>query len=375
MKERIRKEVRQEIAHKKAEEKTLHDQIMQEELKKEIYKEELEKANIGNKSNSRQENQKVSDETINPQKQETFLAQERQKKFEQTTKRTLDTDLNYQNNSNNPQIKRNEFLNSKAKTFTHMQDTDAVYADKRAFYLGLGYQLGLVESKLKTTNYGIQIKSLLSISGMLEQQTETDYEISNGFGVVLGYKWVGKSQITKYFGFRWGLFYDLTASTYNRGDYFYENTINTETKEHIYKKNGDIKISTYGTYLDFLVNAYNGEKFFIGSRFGLAFGGSSYSVGDKNVYESYLKQYVGGNLTYKTFQFIVDVGVRMGGKHSSFEWGVKFPTISNTYMQANINAHEILSLLHGLSNLNAKLPYSVTFQRNLALYFNYIYSF
>uniref|UniRef100_UPI000CF038D4 outer membrane protein n=1 Tax=Helicobacter cetorum TaxID=138563 RepID=UPI000CF038D4 len=317
-----------------------------------------------------------------PEKQESFLEQERRKKIERTERAIKHENLHI---NWNPQANSSDSQSKKIRSFRFSnndnQDTKR-YADKSAFYLGLGYQLGNVGKTLTTTNYAIQVQKQgfldldSTISLNQEQHSSSSSSISNGVGIVLGYKWVGKHKRTKWSGFRWGLFGDLTASTYQRGSYFYNNTISaTNSNEQIYQKNGDIKIITYGTYLDWLINAYNGDKFFAGFRLGVAFGGANYSVSDTNVYQSYLKQYVGGNLTYGTFQFLVNLGVRLGGRHNHFEFGVKIPTISDTYMQANTNKHKILSLLYGMGSLNAKLPYSVTFQRNFALYFNYIFSF
>ncbi|WP_104713525.1 outer membrane protein [Helicobacter cetorum] len=277
----------------------------------------------------------------------------------------------------------------------------STYADKSAFYIGGGYQLGAV-SKSQINLALMQQFSMLgfgyaTLSQDVSQVNQTpsiplfpplvnpspaigsvflNYQkgepksstaISNGFGLTLGYKIIGKHKHTKWAGVRFGIFYDFSASTYKRGAYFYNLTM---------QKTNPIMISTYGAYLDWLINAYNGEKFFVGFRLGIAFAGASYSLKDSKIYQAYLNEYFGGNTTTSAFQFLVNLGVRLGGKHNHFEFGIKIPTIESNYMQANTNNvrnnKKIQNLFYsGYSNI----PYNIAFKRDFALYFNYIYSF
>ncbi len=88
------------------------------------------------------------------------------------------------------------------------------YADRSAFYLGLGYQLGSIQCNSSNLNlFQNFTRTQIIFSDGLSPVFKNSY-VSNGLGVQVGYKWVGKHEETKWFGFRWGLFYDLSASLY-----------------------------------------------------------------------------------------------------------------------------------------------------------------
>ncbi len=79
------------------------------------------------------------------------------------------------------------------------------YADQSAFYLGLGYQLGSIQHNYSNLNLSQQFnKSQIIFSDGLSPVFKNSY-VSNGLGVQAGYKWVGKHEETKWFGFRWGI--------------------------------------------------------------------------------------------------------------------------------------------------------------------------
>ncbi|AFI04673.1 outer membrane protein [Helicobacter cetorum] len=258
------------------------------------------------------------------------------------------------------------------------------YADKSAFYMGLGYQLGSIQHNntninLTSAQVAIKDKSYTLLNSALSPTYKRSY-VSNGFGLMLGYKWVGKHKETKWFGFRWGLFYDMSASVYGRGNLSY-NGYNTFTANPFaYQKTESIVISTYGTYMDLLLNAYNGDKFFAGFSVGVAFAGVNYDLSDKKTYKNYLKSAFGGKINDNAFQFLVNLGVRLGGKHNQFGFGIKIPTYYlNNYMAMN-NPHndekDILKTTALLKGGNiVSLPYREVFRRNYSIYFNYIYSF
>lgn len=78
------------------------------------------------------------------------------------------------------------------------------YADRSAFYLGFGYQLGSIQHNYSNLNLSQQFnKSQIIFSDGLSPVFKNSY-VSNGLGVQAGYKWVGKHEETKWFGFRWG---------------------------------------------------------------------------------------------------------------------------------------------------------------------------
>ncbi|EMH09430.1 outer membrane protein [Helicobacter pylori] len=235
------------------------------------------------------------------------------------------------------------------------------YADRSAFYLGLGYQLGSIQHNSSNLNLSQRFnKSQIIFSDSLSPVFKNSY-VSNGLGVQVGYKWVGKHEETKWFGFRWGLFYDLSASLYGS------------------QESQSIIISTYGTYMDLLLNAYNGDKFFAGFNLGIAFAGVYDRLSDALLYQALLQNTFGGKVNLNGFQFLVDLGVRLGNEHNQFGFGIKIPTyyFNHYYSMNNIsNSNEnVLKVLRFLEYGINSLLYQVDFRRNYSVYFNYTYSF
>ncbi|MGN8439743.1 outer membrane protein [Helicobacter pylori] len=235
------------------------------------------------------------------------------------------------------------------------------YADRSAFYLGLGYQLGSIQHNSSNLNLSQRFnKSQIIFSDSLSPVFKNSY-VSNGLGVQVGYKWVGKHEETKWFGFRWGLFYDLSASLYGP------------------KESQSVIISTYGTYMDLLLNAYNGDKFFAGFNLGVAFAGVYDRLSDALLYQALLQNTFGGKVDPNGFQFLVDLGVRLGNEHNQFGFGIKIPTyyFNHYYSMNNIsnNSENVLKVLRFLEYGINSLLYQVDFRRNYSVYFNYTYSF
>ncbi|WP_305864874.1 outer membrane protein [Helicobacter pylori] len=235
------------------------------------------------------------------------------------------------------------------------------YADRSAFYLGLGYQLGSIQHNSSNLNLSQQFnKSQIIFSDGLSPVFKNSY-VSNGLGVQVGYKWVGKHEETKWFGFRWGLFYDLSTSLYGQ------------------KESQSIIISTYGTYMDLLLNAYNGDKFFAGFNLGIAFAGVYDKLSDALLYQTLLQNTFGGKVNLNGFQFLVNLGVRLGNKRNQFGFGIKIPTyyFNHYYSMNNIsnNSEDVLKVLRFLEYGINSLLYQVDFRRNYSVYFNYTYSF
>ncbi|MGL2356511.1 outer membrane protein [Helicobacter pylori] len=235
------------------------------------------------------------------------------------------------------------------------------YADRSVFYLGLGYQLGSIQHNYSNLNLFQQFnKSQIVFSDGLSPVFKNSY-VSNGLGVQVGYKWVGKHEETKWFGFRWGLFYDLSASLYGL------------------KESQSVIISTYGTYMDLLFNAYNGDKFFAGFNLGIAFAGVYDKVSDELLYQALLLDTFGGKVDPNGFQFLVGLGVRLGNKRNQFGFGIKIPTyyFNHYYSMNNIsnNSGDVLKVLRFLEYGINSLLYQVDFRRNYSVYFNYTYSF
>ncbi|WP_121502333.1 outer membrane protein [Helicobacter pylori] len=235
------------------------------------------------------------------------------------------------------------------------------YADRSAFYLGLGYQLGSIQHNSSNLNLSQRFnKSQIIFSDSLSPVFKNSY-VSNGLGVQVGYKWVGKHEETKWFGFRWGLFYDLSASLYGS------------------QESQSVIISTYGTYMDLLLNAYNGDKFFAGFNLGVAFAGVYDKLSDALLYQTLLQNTFGGKVNSNGFQFLVDLGVRLGNKHNQFGFGIKIPTyyFNHYYSMNNIsnNSENVLKVLRFLEYGINSLLYQVDFRRNYSVYFNYTYSF
>ncbi|GAA9994738.1 outer membrane protein [Helicobacter pylori] len=235
------------------------------------------------------------------------------------------------------------------------------YADRSAFYLGLGYQLGSIQRNSSNLNlFQNFTRTQIIFSDGLSPVFKNSY-VSNGLGVQVGYKWVGKHEETKWFGFRWGLFYDLSTSLYSQ------------------KESQSIIISTYGTYMDLLLNAYNGDKFFAGFNLGIAFAGVYDKLSDALLYQVLLQNTFDGKVDPNGFQFLVDLGVRLGNKCNQFGFGIKIPTyyFNHYYSMNNIsnNSEDVLKVLRFLEYGINSLLYQVDFRRNYSVYFNYTYSF
>ncbi|MGL2787795.1 outer membrane protein [Helicobacter pylori] len=235
------------------------------------------------------------------------------------------------------------------------------HADRSAFYLGLGYQLGSIQHNSSNLNLSQRFnKSQIIFSDGLSPVFKNSY-VSNGLGVQVGYKWVGKHEETKWFGFRWGLFYDLSASLYGS------------------QESQSVIISTYGTSMDLLLNAYNGDKFFAGFNLGIAFAGVYDRLSDALLYQALLQNTFGGKVNSNGFQFLVDLGVRLGNEHNQFGFGIKIPTyyFNHYYSMNNIsnNSEDVLKVLRFLEYGINSLLYQVDFRRNYSVYFNYTYSF
>ncbi|GAA6919645.1 outer membrane protein [Helicobacter pylori] len=235
------------------------------------------------------------------------------------------------------------------------------YADRSAFYLGLGYQLGSIQRNSSNLNlFQNFTRTKIIFSDGLSPVFKNSY-VSNGLGVQVGYKWVGKHEETKWFGFRWGLFYDLSASLYGL------------------KESHSVIISTYGTYMDLLFNAYNGDKFFAGFNLGIAFAGVYNKLSDALLYQTLLQDTFGGKVDPNGFQFLVDLGVRLGNKRNQFGFGVKIPTyyFNHYYSMNDIsnNSGDVLKVLRFLEYGINSLLYQVDFRCNYSVYFNYTYSF
>ncbi|GAA9076419.1 outer membrane protein [Helicobacter pylori] len=235
------------------------------------------------------------------------------------------------------------------------------YADRSAFYLGLGYQLGSIQRNSSNLNlFQNFTRTQIIFSDGLSPVFKNSY-VSNGLGVQVGYKWVGKHEETKWFGFRWGLFYDLSASLYGL------------------KESQSVIISTYGTHMDLLLNAYNGDKFFAGFNLGIAFAGVYDKVSDELLYQALLLDTFGGKVNPNGFQFLVDLGVRLGNKRNQFGFGIKVPTyyFNHYYSMNNIsnNSGDVLKVLRFLEYGINSVLYRIDFRRNYSVYFNYTYSF
>ncbi|WP_459102567.1 outer membrane protein [Helicobacter pylori] len=235
------------------------------------------------------------------------------------------------------------------------------YADRSAFYLGLGYQLGSIQRNSSNLNlFQNFTRTQILFSDGLSPVFKNSY-VSNGLGVQVGYKWVGKHEETKWFGFRWGLFYDLSASLYGP------------------QESQSVIISTYGTYMDLLFNAYNGDKFFTGFNLGIAFAGVYNKLSDALLYQTLLQDTFGGKVVPNGFQFLVDLGVRLGNEHNQFSFGIKVPTyyFNHYYSMNNIsnNSEDVLKVLRFLEYGINSVLYRVDFRRNYSVYFNYTYSF
>ncbi|WP_231283050.1 outer membrane beta-barrel protein [Helicobacter cetorum] len=323
-----------------------------------------------------------------------------------------------QEDMNNKFFKKVKEKLKKAHAQKQVDKTKKRYADKSAFYLGVGYEFDFVSNNL----FGI------SSTGKHTSKTPSMF---NGLGVAMGYKYILKKH--KWLGFRGGAFYDVSvpfvslSSIDNEIDNAESNlnntingmnnsmnnavsgcttnqdtttcnysssvcttsqdTINCNYSDYSSSSNGSIDyaigtpqisaIQTYGANLDVLLNVANHQRIFFGFRVGIGLAGASYSISNSSDYASYLKP-LKDKVNNTTFQFLVNLGMRIGGKHNHFEWGVKIPTINNTYFDIGSQANsQIQQAMQGLGSFGSSyaLPSKSTMRRFLALYFEYIFSF
>ncbi len=186
-------------------------------------------------------------------------------------------------------------------------------ADRNTFYLGVGYQLSAINTSFST-----------------ESVDKSYFMTGNGFGVVLGGKFVAKTQAVEHVGFRYGLFYDQTFSSYKSS------------------------ISTYGLEFSGLWDAINSPKRFLGIEFGLGIAGATYMP--RGAMHGVIAQHLGKENSL--FQLLVNVGVRLGSLHNEIAFGLKFPVIPNKRTE----------MIDGLST-------TTLWHRLPVAYVNYIYNF
>ncbi|GAA7378182.1 outer membrane protein [Helicobacter pylori] len=187
------------------------------------------------------------------------------------------------------------------------------FADRNTFYLGVGYQLSAINTSFST-----------------ESVDKSYFMTGNGFGVVLGGKFVAKTQAVEHVGFRYGLFYDQTFSSHKS------------------------YISTYGLEFSGLWDAFNSQKMFLGLEFGLGIAGATYMPG--GAMHGIIAQNLGKENSL--FQLLVKVGFRFGFFHNEITFGLKFPFIPNKRTE----------IVDGLST-------TTLWHRLPVAYFNYIYNF
>ncbi|WP_104686417.1 outer membrane protein [Helicobacter felis] len=124
-----------------------------------------------------------------------------------------------------------------------------------------------------------------------------------------------------------------------------------------------------GVGIDALFNFYERNKRTFGGFAGVAIGASSWW--NHTSYHSGKAEQInqdGGKATFSpTFvQFIVNVGLRTNfTKHQGFEFGVRVPTIDDPYFTIYDDKTTGLSLSGS----------SLTYRRNVSLYWNYVYNF
>ncbi len=186
-------------------------------------------------------------------------------------------------------------------------------ADRNTFYFGVGYQLSAIRTFFSS-----------------KAVDKSYFMTGNGFGVVLGGKFVAKTKDAEHVGFRYGLFYDQTFSS---------------CKSSIF---------TYGLEFSGLWDAINSPKRFLGVEFGLGIAGATYKPG--GAMHGIIAQNLGKENSL--FQLLVNVGFRLGSFHNEIAFGLKFPVIPNTKTES-IEGLATTTLWH-------RLPVA---------YFNYIYNF
>ncbi|GAA9632380.1 hypothetical protein HpHA96_14200 [Helicobacter pylori] len=97
------------------------------------------------------------------------------------------------------------------------------------------------------------------------------------------------------------------------------------------------------------------------------------------LYQTLLQDTFGGKVNPNGFQFLVNLGVRLGNKHNQFGFGIKVPTyyLNHYYSMNNIsnNSGDVLKVLRFLEYGINSVLYRVDFRRNYSVYFNYTYSF
>ncbi|GAA8937895.1 hypothetical protein HpEKB20_10930 [Helicobacter pylori] len=102
-------------------------------------------------------------------------------------------------------------------------------------------------------------------------------------------------------------------------------------------------------------------------------------LSDALLYQTLLQDTFGGKVDSNGFQFLVNLGVRLGNKHNQFGFGIKIPTyyFNHYYSMNDIsnNSEDVLKVLRFLEYGINSLLYRVDFRRNYSVYFNYTYSF
>ncbi|WP_163555514.1 outer membrane protein [Helicobacter suis] len=244
--------------------------------------------------------------------------------------------------------------------------------ERNAFFVGADYQLGMFTSTEQACADAAQcdgtprVQAVPNGHGAQEiaygNMGKTTFKgninarnhVSNGFGVVVGYKHFFKK--LPELGMRYYGFFDYNASDYR---YFKSIDPNSNWNNSMYHPTN---IFAYGVGTDVLFNPqiFNKENFHFGFFAGAAIGGSSF--GPMNWYYKKLMETYGGHMRISSFNFFLNGGIRFGTKHNGFEVGIKIPLIRTNYYTA-------------LGNIPAGLPFKATLQRDFAFYWRYLVDF
>ncbi|WP_104578877.1 outer membrane protein [Helicobacter felis] len=221
-----------------------------------------------------------------------------------------------------------------------------------------------------------------------------------GAGIQVGYKqFFGQS---KHFGLRYYGMFSGQGGSYSA---LYGSGSNADFPVQINQPSANL---FYGVGIDALFNFYERNNRTFGLFAGVMIGGSSWlmggdtaenggcrwqnssqgsAVGPCFIMNNFWKQQAntasepnsGGEVTFSpTFvQFIVNVGLRTNlTKHQGFEFGVRIPTINDPYFTAKNTASGLNGLLKNYGNPGGSdSKYTITFRRNVALYWNYVINF
>ncbi|GMB96244.1 outer membrane protein [Helicobacter sp. NHP22-001] len=236
--------------------------------------------------------------------------------------------------------------------------------ERNAFFVGADYQLGMMTSTEQACATSAQCSSGDGLTtGKWGNMGSTNFRgtlnslshVTNGFGIVLGYKHFFKK--LPEFGLRYYGFFDYADS-----EYHYFNKIGPSGWEQ--NNYHQTNIFAYGVGTDVLFNPkrFNKENFHFGFFAGVAIGGTSW--GPKNGYYYHLAGEYGGHIRESSFNFFVNGGIRFGTKHNGFEVGIKIPTIPTNYYALNYR-----------SSVKPGTPYRANLQRNFVFYWRYIVSF